>query len=331
MAAFVLKKPMPAKFQICLLLLLNINCLAQRTDPNSQAIELGKVEWYKTYDKALELSKETGKPILILFQEVPGCSTCQNYGFNVLSHPLIVDAIENEFIALAIFNNKKGEDARVLKLFNEPSWNNPVIRIIDSNAKDIISRINGQYDAESLVLNMIIALRKAHRKIPEYLNLLNQEISLSKDNIQEAHFSMYCFWSGEAFFGNQDGVIKTTAGFMDGKEIIKVIYDDSKTSIDILKTKAEKESISYIRNPGKFLKDKDPKYYLKKSIYKYLAMNELQATKINSALANGRDASLYLSPSQKLFLLKFLKNELDGKLIVLYDKELHEAWKKMKL
>ena len=47
---------------------------------------------------------------MLLFQEVPGCSTCRNYGHNVLSHPLMVEAIESLFVPLAIFNNKEGKE-----------------------------------------------------------------------------------------------------------------------------------------------------------------------------------------------------------------------------
>ncbi len=35
-------------------------------------IEVGKVDWGRDYEAALAASKKTKKPILILFQEVPG-------------------------------------------------------------------------------------------------------------------------------------------------------------------------------------------------------------------------------------------------------------------
>ena len=82
-----------------------------QTNFSEQSEELGKVHWYRNYDKAVEESKKTNKDILILFQEVPGCATCRNYGQNVLSHPLMVEAIETSFVPLAIFNNKGGQDA----------------------------------------------------------------------------------------------------------------------------------------------------------------------------------------------------------------------------
>jgi hypothetical protein len=34
--------------------------------------ELGRVSWRKNLGKALEEAKTTGKPVLLLFQEIPG-------------------------------------------------------------------------------------------------------------------------------------------------------------------------------------------------------------------------------------------------------------------
>ena len=45
-----------------------------------QPEELGNVQWNRKMENAVALSKQSGKPILILFQEVPGCMTCRNYG-----------------------------------------------------------------------------------------------------------------------------------------------------------------------------------------------------------------------------------------------------------
>ena len=88
-----------------------------RTQPATQAQELGKVSWYRDFDQAIALSQKKNKPIFVLFQEVPGCLTCRNYGKGVLSHQVIVDAIEQNFIPLAIYNNKGGKDRTVLNRY----------------------------------------------------------------------------------------------------------------------------------------------------------------------------------------------------------------------
>jgi hypothetical protein len=121
------------------------------TNPANQNIELGKVTWNRNYQDALQKSKETGKPVLLFFQEISGCATCVNYGRNVLSHPLMVDLIESEFIPLAIYNNKPGKDAEILRLYNEPSWNNPVAHFIDAEGKDIIPKLEDNYEPLSIL------------------------------------------------------------------------------------------------------------------------------------------------------------------------------------
>lgn len=63
----------------------------KRTLPEKQAQELGKVAWYRDFDQAISLSKKQSKPVFILFQEVPGCLSCRNYGKAVLSNAVIVE------------------------------------------------------------------------------------------------------------------------------------------------------------------------------------------------------------------------------------------------
>ena len=294
-----------------------------------QAVELGKVHWLRSYDEAVRIAEEQGKDILILFQEVPGCATCRNYGTEVLSHPLIVEAIENEFVPLCIFNNHKGEDERILKKYNEPSWNNPVVRIVNTKGENIIQRVSGSYNEASLILNMVIALSHAGRKIPQYLKLLEAEYTVDVKDQKTAYFSMYCFWSGEAYFGDKQGVIHSYPGFMNGKEVVKLNYDASRLNINSLARSAAKEEFSLEKKVSKFRLDKDPQYYLKKSHYRFLALSQIQRSRINSAIHKGQDPSVYLSPTQ-LRVLDIIENDKIIKdLKVLYDKELNQSWMEM--
>lgn len=57
-----------------------------------QPVELGRVAWMRDFEAAAVEADRTGSPLLILFQEVPGCATCRNFGKGPLSHPLVVDA-----------------------------------------------------------------------------------------------------------------------------------------------------------------------------------------------------------------------------------------------
>lgn len=308
-------------------LLLCVSGISQRTNVSDQPIELGEVSWYRNMEKAQRKASEENKPIIVLFQEVPGCSTCQNYGDNVLSHPLIVDIIEEEFIPLAIYNNKGGEDAEVLKLYGEPSWNNPVLRVIRADGKNLVTRHSGHYDTASLATYMKLALIAYNGKVPDYVDILVGEIGIEDVNVSEAYYSMYCFWTGEAKLGQVDGVISTSSGFMNGKEVVKVSYDNKRTNSDKISNHVKADNFTFISDPSKFKIDRDPQYYLKKSDYRYIALSPSQRTKINSALASGTDPEQYLSPTQQVWISKIQALKDKTRLESLYDKDWLSAWK----
>lgn len=284
-------------------------------------VELGDVHWLRDLSKAQTQSKQTGKSILILFQEIPGCSTCQRYGTVVMKHPLIVEAIETEFIPLAIHNNKAGEDGRVLKLFNEPSWNNPVVRIVDANLKDITERLDGDYSPKGVTTAMIRALNNTKRPVPDYIKLLKESFSM---NTKEITFGMYCFWEGEKRLGQLHGVTQTTPGFVQGHEAVKVTFDPEVISPEKLMSEARKQECAsqvyastedvntlskinpQIKSMNHFNTDHEPQYYLMHTDYKFVPMLPIQASPINSAIAGALNPDLFLSKGQ-LSLLTYFK------------------------
>jgi hypothetical protein len=266
-------------------------------------VELGNVHWLRSYDDAIQKSKAESRPILILFQEIPGCQTCRSYGSDILTHPLLVEAIESEFIPLAIHNNKSGADGEVLKKYNEPSWNNPVVRVVDENGKDVVNRLNGNYSAAGLAAYITQAIIKSKGKAPAYLQLLADELTAQQKGTAKATYSMYCFWTGEALFGKVNGVVKTSAGFQTGKEAVVVEYDPALITISKLNEVAGHHQCNAVTG-GNFKADNTPKYYLSNSKYKTVPMTELQKCRVNSALADGLDPAEYLSPRQLAYLEK---------------------------
>lgn len=288
--------------------------------------ELGSVNWLRDYDEALAQSSELNKPVLILFQEVPGCVTCRNYGDNVLSDPLLVDVIEHYFVPLAIFNNKGGADKKILDKYNEPTWNNPVVRIVDHKGENLIKRINGNYSTAGLVDGIVQSFTERSKQIPQDIRLL-YDIATTNPTA-ESTYSMFCFWSGEKTYGKLDGVYSTTAGWQNGREVVKVVYDPSKVTEKELTKKGKQSNCAddLFEGSNGFRKDKDPKYYLKNSEYRKLAMHPLQAARINSLLGQGvKDVSEWLFPSQKLALEKMNSKK------ALYDLDFDEAWSEMKM
>lgn len=289
------------------------------TVPKNNPVELGKVNWLRNYDEALAKSEEKGLPVFIQFQEVPGCATCSTYGNMVLSHPFIVEAIETHFIPLVIYNNKGGEDAKILKRYKEPSWNNPVARIVNEQGKDLVSRLSGNYSKASVINLIINGMVKSNQLAPGYLRLFQEELNLAEAESKELTLSMYCFWTGEKEIGKIPGVFKTAAGFMNGNEVVQVAYDPNLVSEKQLITEANKsrcadqvftddKSISKtakkivgkdnVAKTSGLRLDKDQKYYLKKSKFAHIPMTEHQSMKANSLIGSGQSPIDILSPRQ---------------------------------
>jgi hypothetical protein len=141
-------------------------------DAGSQPIEIGLIHWGRNFEEALEHSGREGRPVFALFQEVPGCSGTQQFGKHVLSHPLLVEAIESEFIPVLIYNNRGGRDAELLARYNEPAWNYQVIRFLDSSGNDIIPRKDRIWTLSAVARRIGEALRAAGRNVPLYLQEL---------------------------------------------------------------------------------------------------------------------------------------------------------------
>ena len=106
-----------------------------------------------------------------------------------MSHPLIVEAAESLFVPVIVHNNKQGIDATILKKFREPSWNNPVVRFIDKDGRDIIKRKAGIYSASGLASRMIASLKAANRDIPAFLKTVSRSWA---SNLHHAIFAMSC-------------------------------------------------------------------------------------------------------------------------------------------
>ena len=302
--------------------------LAELKGAKDAPVELGEVDWIRNFDEATTKAKKLNKPLLVLFQEVPGCSTSSGYGKNVLSHPLIVEAIETLFVPAAIYNNNKGEDERVLKSFGEPSWNNPVVRIMTQERQELVSRLSGDYTKAGLVGAMITALESNNNTVPPYLSLLAQELNVKSGSRERAVFAMHCFWIGEGKLANIKGVISTKPGFMGGYEVVELEFNPKIISFEDLVKKGKSNNVAshiFTVNSGQsavakdivgegsvsprsgFRADSKPKYYLSGTLYRYVPMTNLQIARVNASLGSLRSPDSFLSPRQ-LELYKYIEN-----------------------
>jgi len=163
--------------------------------------ELGTLEFISSLAEARTVAQMEAKPIFLLFQEIPGCSTCTNFGNNVLSDPIIRDFLRDEFVACVVNNRgQTSEDRATLKRFNEPYLNNPVVRFVNGNEAELVARASGIYNAHGILVRMIAAFQKIHqrnaKKLPEYVGLYLRELELSINPtapyFQSIVFSMGC-------------------------------------------------------------------------------------------------------------------------------------------
>lgn len=210
---------------------------AESPGPERNPEEVGTVRWGRDLDAALATAQNSGKPLFVLFQEVPGCAGCKQFGSEVMAHPLIAEAVESLFTPLLVHNNKGGKDAEILRRYEEPAWNYQVVRFLDASGRDIIPRKDRVWTTDAIATRMIAALEKSGRSVPAYLRLLTKEKS---DGLKLAAFAMACFWTGEKELGAVNGVIHTEAGFIDGHEVTQVSYDKAEISTQELIAAAEK-------------------------------------------------------------------------------------------
>lgn len=272
-------------------------CLT-KTNPKNQNIELGKVAWLRDYKEALYQSSITKKPVLLFFQEIPGCSTCVNYGRDVLSHPLMVEFIENEFVPLAIYNNKPGVDQDILNLYNEPSWNNPVAHFVNEKGEDIIPKLNNNYHPLAMYNKLVETLTILGKPIPKYAELLGDDLKMIYGYYKQTIYETPCFWSGETTLAQHPAIKYTEAGWINGLEVVKVFYDETIASLKELDNYASNEGFFKVDNHQEYKIDKRPQYYLSRSSFKYLPLSKAQRAAINLAIPYRKEPNTYLSPKQ---------------------------------
>jgi hypothetical protein len=298
-----------------------------------QPVELGNVTWRRDFEKAVAESRKTGKPMMVLFDEVPGCGGCKTYGKVLLTQPVLVEAAETLFVPVFIRNNnrdKNSADRSLLKRFKERAWNYPVVRFMNADGKDITpaSRtwsLRRGARAE-LLTNMSKALAASDRPTPKYFELFVAQYSARKT--ATIQFAMGCFWSGEAKLGALPGVVSTRVGYHklapSAREIVEVVYDTQRTDFEtIVRAAKEQKCARWIILPEddpnfkaaktifgeKGLKlssepctFKDNDYNYQFSIYRqpgyfFNAITPLQATRMHGDKAN---RASYLSPRQQI-------------------------------
>ena len=110
------------------------------------------------------------------------------FGQGPLSHPLIVEAAESLFHPVVIRNNVGGYEKEVLERYDEPTWNNPVMRFVDSQGRDVLPRKDRQWNLGQVAGRMRAGLEAAKREVPAWMRLLASETASGEVDV--ARFSM---------------------------------------------------------------------------------------------------------------------------------------------
>jgi hypothetical protein len=263
--------------------------------------ELGEVAWLRDYDRGLALAAEQGKPVLLLFQEVPGCSTCVRFGEDVLTHPLMVELIADRFVPIAIFNNRRGADAEILGRYGEPAWNNPVMRFLGADGAELLPRLADRYDALGLHEKIVAVLDMLGEEVPGYFRALGSDLLIEYGLDDGAVYLTPCFWSGETSLGQHPAVITTDAGWIGGEEAVQVRFDPRLVSRADLDAFARAEGFTPAGRGG-FKLDREPQIYLRKTPARHLPLTPAQRTRINLAVPYGTPLAELLSPQQAAWL-----------------------------
>lgn len=106
-----------------------------------------------------------------------------------MTNPLIVEAAEDLFVPVLVYNNKKGNDEKVLKHFNEPSWNNPVIRYMDHRERDLTARKELVLTVPETANRMVQSLQRIEANVPAWLQSL--AVPTKAKQLERATFAMY--------------------------------------------------------------------------------------------------------------------------------------------
>jgi hypothetical protein len=246
-----------------------------------------------------------------------------------MSQPVLVEAIQNEFVPMIVHNNKGGRDAELLKRFREPSWNNPVVRFISADGKDVVARRARVWSEAGIAKRMVLALEAAQRPVPAYLQLHLD--SLTKKTAT-ATFAMHCYWEGEVRLGAIDGVTSTRSAWQSGLEVVSVEYQPEVVDYEKLLVTAKSLSCAsrvFAHNDKQFeiakelvgndavrlpknavvrdAKLSDQKFYLARTPLIHLPLTETQATKLNAAVKKRSGYRRWLSPSQQRMLQQILR------------------------
>ncbi len=147
------------------------------------------IPWRHTLNLALDESQTSGKPVLAILQDASSCDHCQAFQRTIDAHPLLAEAVADEFIALKL--NRSQYQGSVSSAHN--------LLFLDAMGQPLISNTAATQSANRIAADMIRALRAMQRPVPNYLRAAAVELDTTKH--KQAAFAMFCYWVGEYELG----------------------------------------------------------------------------------------------------------------------------------
>ena len=295
-------------------------CLAaQRAGPPPAVPELGCVRWSQSLDEARAESKQAVRPIALLFQRSPAAHSARVFGETALSHPLIVELLETEFIPVRAIKNDP-IDSSVLVQYGEPATGGPVLRFLDSHGNDIVPRRDDVADTHGLAERLAEVFAALGRSVPGYVQVVAEETAPGAR--EHAWIDVPDLSQSAPQLAAIPGVVGTGTGKLAGREVLQVTYRPARLSFrELLEQVAQEVRVDLVyagdqaqletarrlmrgrvrrlqSAPEPVAEPSSDKGYLRRSHLRYLPLTPLQALRINADLANSRGASRWLSPRQ---------------------------------
>lgn len=317
--------------------------------------ELGTIPYqFSSLDEAIIAASERQCQIIFVEVEVPGDTEA---GAQVLSHPLIVEAVSSLFITCGVSVPRK----RLSKM-SIPQPDFTKLRILDGEGADVMPGISGEHISVGNVASaMAKALRACNYQVPIYLSLLIEE-ETGRQKVKgaklqrvdrKATFGTASSSNAEVIFSGLDGVIGTSAGFINGGQVVEVTYDSSRLCYGSLVRYALQNIIAEIiyfqsnderlasllesqrvrvkavlqEHEGTKRIDLNSKQALRQTMMRAVPLTELQATRANRLCHQGKfnEAMHLLSPFQGIIMMRamrFVKYDV-------VDVPIMVAWKNM--
>ena len=85
---------------------------------------------------------------------------------------------------------KDDTEAKVRETFREKAWNNPVVRLLDQDGKDLVPRLADEWSLAQLADGMVQSRRLAKLDVPTWLAALRDDAVARRRGLERAVFAM---------------------------------------------------------------------------------------------------------------------------------------------